>query len=210
MHVADTMFGALRSTLTCSLASIPASRTNQLSPGVMASWIRVRDICFKVRYNFLPIGTHTAYSPVFAAEPKRVMILHSFGADFKPWSDYARAIHSETESAVIVAVGPCGALARSCPLSVLTILKARLSNTFAPSMPIKQLDLIISIGAPAAAFIQRHRQQLFLQLPCCSRWWTSAALRSPNSRRTMLLLRSRSTILLPSRISCGCCQTQKM
>jgi hypothetical protein len=31
----------------------------------------------------------------FAAESKRVMLLHSFGLDFKPWSEYAKAIRSE-------------------------------------------------------------------------------------------------------------------
>src|SRR2546427_7082665 len=29
------------------------------------------------------------------AEPKRVLILHSFGRDFKPWSEYARNIRAE-------------------------------------------------------------------------------------------------------------------
>jgi hypothetical protein len=32
-----------------------------------------------------------------AAEPKRVLMLHSFGRDFKPWKDYASAIRSELE-----------------------------------------------------------------------------------------------------------------
>src|SRR4051812_41881364 len=32
-----------------------------------------------------------------AAEPKRVMLLHSFGRDFKPWSEYARTIREELE-----------------------------------------------------------------------------------------------------------------
>ncbi|MFZ0174981.1 MAG: ATPase, partial [Pseudolabrys sp.] len=30
-----------------------------------------------------------------AAESKRVMLLHSFGRDFKPWSEYAKSIRSE-------------------------------------------------------------------------------------------------------------------
>src|SRR6185436_9312213 len=32
-----------------------------------------------------------------AAEPKRVMILHSFGRDFKPWIEYAKAIRTELD-----------------------------------------------------------------------------------------------------------------
>jgi hypothetical protein len=30
-----------------------------------------------------------------AAEAKQVMLLHSFGKDFKPWSEYARTIRME-------------------------------------------------------------------------------------------------------------------
>ena len=30
-----------------------------------------------------------------AAEPKRVLVLHSFGRDFKPWSEYAKSIREE-------------------------------------------------------------------------------------------------------------------
>ena len=33
----------------------------------------------------------------FAAESKRVMLLHSFGRDFKPWSEYARTIRMELD-----------------------------------------------------------------------------------------------------------------
>ena len=33
----------------------------------------------------------------FAAESKRVILLHSFGRDFKPWSDYATAIRAELD-----------------------------------------------------------------------------------------------------------------
>jgi hypothetical protein len=32
-----------------------------------------------------------------AAEAKRVVLLHSFGQDFKPWSEYARSIRSELQ-----------------------------------------------------------------------------------------------------------------
>ena len=32
-----------------------------------------------------------------AADAKRVMFLHSFGPQFKPWSDYARAIRTEID-----------------------------------------------------------------------------------------------------------------
>src|SRR4030095_3319515 len=39
--------------------------------------------------------TFFACATAWAAEPKRVMVLHSVGRDFKPWSEYAKAIRSE-------------------------------------------------------------------------------------------------------------------
>src|SRR5918995_5931457 len=38
-----------------------------------------------------------ACSAAFAAEPKRVLILHSFGRDFKPWKEYGSTIRTELE-----------------------------------------------------------------------------------------------------------------
>src|SRR5262245_49102186 len=32
-----------------------------------------------------------------AADPKRVMLLHSFGRDFKPWSEHGKALRTELE-----------------------------------------------------------------------------------------------------------------
>ena len=37
-----------------------------------------------------------ALGPV-QAQSKRVLLLHSFGQDFKPWSEYARSIRSELQ-----------------------------------------------------------------------------------------------------------------
>jgi signal transduction histidine kinase len=105
-----------------------------------------------------------ACSTAFAAEPKRVMLLHSFGPDVKPWSDYARAIRAE--------------LARQSPwpldLYEHSLVTARSSDEN-PEIPFveylraifakNRLDLIVSVGAPAAGFVQRHRQHLFPTTP---------------------------------------------
>lgn len=106
----------------------------------------------------------TACAPGFASETKRVLLLHSFGPDVKPWSDYARAIRSE--------------LVRQSPwpidLHEHSLVTARYKDE-TPERPFVQYllsafsnhqpDLIVSIGAPAAAFVQRHRQQLFPAAP---------------------------------------------
>src|SRR5262245_14411108 len=94
------------------------------------------------------------------AQAKRVVLLHSFGQDFKPWSEYARTIRSE--------------LQRQSPwqldITDHTLVAARFENED-PEVPFvaylralfaeQQPDLIVCIGAPAAHFVQRHRPQLF-------------------------------------------------
>ena len=91
-------------------------------------------------------------------------MLHSFGPDFKPWSDYATVIRSEL---VRQSLWPLD-------LTEHSLITARFSGDN-PEVPFveylgalyakQRLDLIISIGAPAAAFIQRHREQLFPATP---------------------------------------------
>ena len=100
----------------------------------------------------------------FAAESKRVMLLHSFGLDFKPWSAYAKSIRSELKQQ------------SPWPLDIVeNSLVTALSSDEDPEAPFveylralfakRPLDLIVSIGAPAAAFVQRHRQRLFTATP---------------------------------------------
>jgi signal transduction histidine kinase len=98
------------------------------------------------------------------SEQKRVMILHSFGQDFRPWGDYARTIRAE--------------LARQSPWPLdihdHSLITAR-SNNENPDSPFveylsaleagRRLDLIICLGAPAAGFVQRHRSRLFPSTP---------------------------------------------
>jgi signal transduction histidine kinase len=105
-----------------------------------------------------------ACSVAVAAEPKRVMLLHSFGRDFKPWSEYAKAIRAELD--------------RQSPwrldITDHSLVSARSSDED-PERPFvdylhalfakQPLDLIVSIGAPAAAFVQRHRPHLFTNTP---------------------------------------------
>ena len=100
----------------------------------------------------------------FAAESKRVMLLHSFGLDFKPWSEYAKSIRTELKQQ------------SPWPLDIVenSLVTARFGDED-PEAPFvdylralfakRPLDLIVSIGAPAANFVQRHRQRLFAATP---------------------------------------------
>ena len=100
----------------------------------------------------------------FAADSKRVLLLHSFGQTFKPWSEYGQAIRAELDRQ------------SPWPLDIVdySLVSARFSdeNPEAPFVEYLRalfakhpLDLIVSIGAPAAAFVQRNRQRLFATTP---------------------------------------------
>jgi signal transduction histidine kinase len=97
------------------------------------------------------------------SEPKRVLLLHSFGRDFAPWNEYARTIREE--------------LGRQSP-EPTDIFEASLATArfaeheegpfvdYLRALFVKRrLDLVIAIGAPAVDFLQRHRQQLFPSTP---------------------------------------------
>lgn len=93
-----------------------------------------------------------------------MLMLHSFGRDFRPWSEFARSIKVEIE--------------RQSPwpldLQEHTLLTARSSDP-APEAPFidylrslyadRQPDIVLSIGAPAARFVQKYRAELFPKAP---------------------------------------------
>ena len=92
--------------------------------------------------------------------PKRVLMLHSFGLRFKPWTDYAEGIRSE--------------MSRKSKTPVdyhdHSLLNARLGADKSDDPFVDYLDavyskiapdLIIAFGAPAASFVQQNRECLF-------------------------------------------------
>jgi signal transduction histidine kinase len=97
------------------------------------------------------------------SEPKRVLLLHSFGRDFAPWNEYARTIREELglQSKEPIDIFEASlATARSGDTEegpFVEYLRALFSK--------HQLDLIITIGAPAVNFLQQHRSQLFPSVP---------------------------------------------
>src|SRR4051812_49214105 len=93
----------------------------------------------------------------WAVEPKRILVLHSFSREVKPWKDMSAEIHAE--------------LARQSPWpldivdhSIVTAWneddksEARFVDYLDALFKREPIDLIMSIGAPAANFAQRHRQ----------------------------------------------------
>ena len=131
----------------------------QCSSQRMAMWVHIRIL---LAAAFL-VATF-ACSATLAAESKRIMLLHSFGRDFQPWSEYAKAIRAELDRQ------------SPWPLDIIehSLVTARFSddNQEAPFVEYLRalfakhpLDLIVSIGAPAANFVQRHRERLFATTP---------------------------------------------
>jgi len=99
-----------------------------------------------------------------ATEPKRVLVLHSFGREFRPWSEYAKSIRQELDRQ------------SPWPLEIIeySLVTARFGDEN-PELPFvgylsalfakHPLDLIVSIGAPAANFVQHYRSLLFPATP---------------------------------------------
>lgn len=97
------------------------------------------------------------------AEPKRVLLLHSFGRDFAPFNEYGKQLRSELnlqsrdhldifEVSLATARFPDG---EEGPF--VDYLRGLFVN--------RPIDLVITIGGPAVSFSQKYRQQLFSDVP---------------------------------------------
>jgi PAS domain S-box-containing protein len=93
-----------------------------------------------------------------ATEPRQILVLHSF--DYGPFDEVARAFRSDL-----------GALSKD-PITFVEIAlqPSRLSEIGEDAMLLqhlfaalgqRQFDVVVTIGGPAAAFVQRHRSRLF-------------------------------------------------
>jgi len=135
----------------------------------MRSW-RIPSL---LRYFFaLPVAVALTMAAALATstsspaqvEPKQVLMLHSFGLRFKPWTDYAQFIRSGITSK------------SQSPVDFHdhSLLNARLNDDKADAPFVDYLqalyadnppELILAIGAPAANFVQRYRERIFPGTP---------------------------------------------
>jgi signal transduction histidine kinase len=98
------------------------------------------------------------------AEPRRVLFLHSFGPNFSPYRHYIPKLRAELRrhsSDPIDEYEASLATARFAQGERDAPFVEYLESLFAG----RRLDLAITIGAPAADFLQRHRQRLFSSTP---------------------------------------------
>jgi signal transduction histidine kinase len=99
-----------------------------------------------------------------AAEPKRILLLHSFGRDFSPWNEYAKQVRAELHQKI----------AEPIDIFEHSLASARFSDgvreePFAVYLrslfESRKLDLAVTIGAPAAVFFHRYHQQISSTTP---------------------------------------------
>ncbi|MCA1360678.1 HAMP domain-containing histidine kinase [Bradyrhizobium sp. IC3069] len=140
-----------------------------MSGGACIDWLKPRLaaalLCFGLLVaECLSAGQAGAVERSRRGELKRVLLLHSFGREFRPWSEYARDIKAELERQ------------SPWPLDIQehALLTARFNNP-GPEAPFVEYlhslyqgavpDIVLSIGAPAARFAQKYRARLFPDAP---------------------------------------------
>src|SRR3954452_6787769 len=143
--------------LRCSLEEGSNLRTTPMS-----SWVRA--LAFTAALALAAIALAGSATSQAAGPPKRVLMLHSFGLRFKPWTEYAQIIRSEISQRF---KGPIDFHDHS-------LLTARLDDDQSDRPFVNYLqslyerkapDLIVAIGAPAANFVQRYRESIFPRVP---------------------------------------------
>jgi signal transduction histidine kinase/ABC-type uncharacterized transport system substrate-binding protein len=117
----------------------------------------------KFRILLVAVVLLAAMTGVAISEPKRVLLLHSFGRDFAPWNKYARTVREELAQQSKVPLDIFEASLATARFAedeegpFVDYLRALFAK--------RQLDLVITIGAPAVNFFLRHRFDLFATVP---------------------------------------------
>jgi signal transduction histidine kinase/ABC-type uncharacterized transport system substrate-binding protein len=98
------------------------------------------------------------------AEPRRVLLLHSFGPLFEPWSAVAGRFREELTRQSPNAIDLYEASLEMARLAQPTE-EAPLVDYIRALFAGRDLDLVVAVGAPAARFFQKHRPQFFPSTP---------------------------------------------
>lgn len=133
------------------------------SPTGLPRLKRLSGFCSNRLSLLLCIWLFASIGPAMAEEPKRVLILHSFGQDYSPFAEMGNSVRAR--------------LIENSPYPIdlyeASIFKARfeqsdemglvsyLRDVFTDRSP----DVILTLGFPAADFVQKHRQTLFPGVP---------------------------------------------
>src|SRR5262249_22267 len=103
-------------------------------------------------------------NPAAVAEPRHVLLLHSFGPQFVPWTyfsgQFRESLIKQSPNAIDLYEASLES-ARFAQLEEQGPVIEYLRSLFAE----RKLDLIVTMGAPAARFVQRYRPQFFPSTP---------------------------------------------
>ena len=99
-----------------------------------------------------------------AADAKRILLIHSFAQEFSPWREYSYHVRAELRRQL---PGPVEIFEASLATARLT--DKTLDDAFAQYLGTLSarynLDLVVTIGAPAANFFLKVREQTFPAVP---------------------------------------------
>ena len=128
-----------------------------------------------------------------AADPKRILLIYLFAQDFSPWREYEYHIRAELRRQL-----PEPLEIFEASLATARLADNTLDDVFAQylgSLSARyKLDLVVTIGAPAANFFLKVRQQIFPTVPMILRVLKSVGYHSLTLRRTTRLSRAQSTM----------------
>src|SRR5215510_569715 len=115
-----------------------------------------------------------------SAEPRRVLLLHSFGPQFVPWTYFSGQFREALIKQSPTAIDLYEASLESARFAQLEE-QGPLIDYLRSLLAERKLDLIVTMGAPAASFVQRYRPQFFPSTPLImgaveQRWISGAAL----------------------------------
>jgi len=97
-----------------------------------------------------------------SAEPKRVLLINSYGREFAPWNEYAKEIRSELQDDW---QGPLDIYELSLTTALLGKGELDFANYLHTLFSDREPDIIVTAGAPAARFVQQFRPSLFPTTP---------------------------------------------
>jgi signal transduction histidine kinase len=117
-----------------------------------------------VRYGVVASVYFLALVNAAASAPRRIVVLHSYGQQFKPWSEYAKALRQELE---VKSPWPLDFQDFSLITARAHDQKAeqKFTEYLAALFPEGKPDIIVAFGAPAARYVQQHRADLFRSTP---------------------------------------------
>jgi signal transduction histidine kinase len=97
-----------------------------------------------------------------SAEPKRVLLINSYGREFAPWNQYAKEIRSELQDEW---QGPLDIYELSLTAALLGKGEGDFANYLHTLFSEREPDIILTAGTPAARFVQQFRPSLFPATP---------------------------------------------